>query len=130
MGSRLRVRSSHHRGLVPSGLIYQHSYELAHMVLESEDEANEEEVVWTDDLMHKFFDLSLPDIKFVERVGLYFSCHFNFRLCWPSCNGMCGQVCLFLSKFSFQSYRFIVVCFELFVLESRIIVLAMESMIH
>ena len=45
MGSPLRVRSLQHLGLVPSGLINQHSYELAHMVLETEEEETEEEVV-------------------------------------------------------------------------------------
>lgn len=86
MGSSLRMRSYHHSGVVPTGPIFQSRYEIAHMVLETTEVENGQ-VVWTDDLMHQFYDMCSPDVHFVERVSLYFSGQFCYRLSWPSTEG-------------------------------------------
>ena len=87
VGSPLRMRTRHQFGYGPVGSSYQHGYELAHMVLES-DVVEEGDLVWTDDLMHKFFDLALPAIHLVEKLNLHLSDQFCYRLSWPSVPGI------------------------------------------
>ena len=87
MGSPLRVRSRHDLGYGPFGSFCQHGYELAHMVLESEEIVDGTNIVWTDDLMHKYFDLVLPAVQYVERICYRFSEQFSYRMSWSSCSG-------------------------------------------
>lgn len=87
MGSPLRVRSRHDLGYGPFGSFCQHGYELAHMVLESEEIVDGTNIVWTDDLMHRYFDLVLPAVQYVERICYRFSEQFSYRMSWSSCSG-------------------------------------------
>ena len=81
----LRVRYRHEFGSTSDGLYYQHGYELAHMILEEEEDAVAgAEEVWSDDLIHQFFDKALPCIHLVEKICFYFSDQFSYRISWPS----------------------------------------------
>ena len=85
MGSPLRVRTRQSFGFGLSGTTHQHCYELAHMV-PNESEENES-MEWTDDLMQRFYEISVPAIHLVEKINLHFSEQFCFRLTWPNCTG-------------------------------------------
>ena len=95
MGSPLRVRTRQSFGFGQRGSVYQHCYEMSHMILESEDEESSS-AEWIDDLMHKFYDLCLPRMKLVEQITLHFSGQFCYRISWPRCKG----------RFSFDFFFF------------------------
>ena len=86
MGSPLRVRTRQSSSFGLTGITYQHCYELAHMVPEvSEDN---ESMEWTEDLMQRFHELSVPAIHLVERINLHLSEQYCYRLTWPTCTGI------------------------------------------
>ena len=86
MGSPLRVRTRQSFGFGLSGTTHQHCYELAHMV--PEESEGSESIEWTDDLMQRLYEISVPAIHLVEKINLHFSEQFCFRLTWPNCTGI------------------------------------------
>ena len=78
MGSILRLRTRHLFGSGSNGMSLQHSYEISHMCAES---GGEDETL-IDNLMRKFYSLSLPAIECVEKLTFYFSRQFEYRIEW------------------------------------------------